>query len=154
MRGRGERGIGRRAVLGAALLALVPWRGASAGEALAPDVAEAVRAAVGSGVPVETGITLRVPDTAENGASVPVTVTVESAMRGTDRCVSVHLFATANPTPGVASVHFGSLAARAEMSTRIRLAEGQRILAYAVMADGSVRHAAARVAVSTGGCLS
>ena len=145
MRGRGERGIGRRAVLGAALLALVPWRGASAGEALAPDVAEAVRAAVGSGVPVETGIRLM----RKAGCRRP-----ESAMRGADRCVSVHLFATANPTPGVASVHFGSLAARAEMSTRIRLAEGQRILAYAVMADGSVRHAAARVAVSTGGCLS
>jgi sulfur-oxidizing protein SoxY len=144
--------LSRRTLLGAALT-LVALPTAIAAETLPPAVDAAIRAEIGDAVPQASGITLRLPDTAENGAFVPVTVSVTSAMTGADRCVAIHLFATQNPTPGIASFRFGPAIARAEATSRIRLAEGQTVLAYAVMADGSVRRAAARVAVTTGGCL-
>jgi sulfur-oxidizing protein SoxY len=142
----------RRALMGAAL-ALVALPEARASESLPPEVEAAVREQIGAVAASEGGISLRAPETAENGAFVPVTVMVDSAMRGDDRCVAIHLFATRNPTPGVASYRLGPGLARAEVSARIRLAEGQTLLAYAQMADGTVRRAAARVAVTTGGCL-
>jgi sulfur-oxidizing protein SoxY len=145
------KGLDRRAFMGAALgLVALP---ASALETVPAEVEAAIRELVGAALPNEGGIALRAPDMAENGAFVPVTVSVESAMAGDDRCLAIHLFATRNPTPGVASYRFGAGMARAEVSARIRLAEGQTVLAFAQMADGSVRRAAARVAVTTGGCL-
>jgi sulfur-oxidizing protein SoxY len=144
-------GLNRRAFISAAL-ALVAMP-ASALEALPAEVEAAIRELVGAIVPGDGGIALRAPEMAENGAFVPVTVSVDSAMTGNDRCLAIHLFATRNPTPGVASYRFGGGIARAELSARIRLAEGQTILAFAQMADGSVRRAVARVAVTTGGCL-
>lgn len=144
--------LDRRSLLGFALtLVAVPVARASDG--LPPDLEAAIREQVGAAAATEGGIALRAPETAENGAFVPVTVTVHSAMAGDDRCRAIHLFATRNPTPGVASYRFGAGIARAEVSVRLRLAEGQTILAFAEMADGSVRRTAARVAVTTGGCL-
>ncbi|WP_296570999.1 thiosulfate oxidation carrier protein SoxY [Phreatobacter sp.] len=145
-------GLDRRSVLGVTLM-LVAMPTSRAGDALPPDVAAAIREQVGGAAATEGGIALRAPETAENGAFVPVTVSVHSAMAGDDRCLAIHLFATRNPTPGVASYRFGAGIARAEVSVRVRLAEGQMLLAYAEMADGSVRRAVARVAVTTGGCL-
>ncbi len=144
--------LDRRSVLGVALT-LVAIPASRAGDALPPDVAAAIAEQVGGAAATEGGIALRAPETAENGAFVPVTVSVHSAMAGEDRCRAVHLFATRNPTPGVASYRFGAGIARAEVSVRVRLAEGQMLLAYAEMADGTVRRAGARVAVTTGGCL-
>jgi sulfur-oxidizing protein SoxY len=149
---RPAKDISRRTLMGAAL-ALVALPSAQASDSLPPEVEAAIREQIGAAVPREGGMSLRAPDTAENGAFVPVTVAVDSAMRGDDRCLAIHLFATRNPTPGVGSYRLGSGMARAEVSVRIRLAEGQTILAYAQMADGTVRRAAARVAVTTGGCL-
>ena len=123
--------IDRRLAIGG-LLGLGAFKGAAANEAIPAEITAAIREKVGAAEASEGGITLKVPDTAENGAFVS---------------------ATRNPTPGVASYQLGAGLARAEVSARIRLAEGQVLLAYARMADGSVRRAAARVAVSTGGCL-
>jgi sulfur-oxidizing protein SoxY len=44
--------------------------------------------------------------------------------------------------------------ARAEVQTRIRLAEAQRIIVLARTSDGQVRRAVAEIRVTTGGCLS
>jgi sulfur-oxidizing protein SoxY len=67
---------------------------------------------------------------------------------------AIHLIATANPTPGVATFRFHPGIARSEVQTRIRLAEAQRLLIYAELADGRVRWAAVEIGVTTGGCLS
>jgi sulfur-oxidizing protein SoxY len=145
-------GIDRRSILGAAV-ALFAVPAARASEALPPGVDAAIREQIGEVAPREGGMIIRAPETAENGAFVPVTVSVRTAMNRDDRCLAIHIFATRNPTPGVASYRLGAGVARADVSVRIRLAEGQTILAYAQMADGTVRSAAARVAVTTGGCL-
>ena len=56
--------------------------------------------------------------------------------------------------PGVASFRLTPLLARAEVQTRIRLAEDQRVVRRWRSQDGRVRRAAAETRVTTGGCLS
>lgn len=141
----------RRAALRAGLaLAILPWPALGQADALAA----AVREQVGDALPEEGGIALRVPAVAENGGQVPVTVLVESPQTAAEHVTAIHVFATRNPTPGIASFRLTPLLARAEVQTRIRLAEDQRILVLAQMSDGRVRRAAAEIRVTTGGCLS
>ncbi len=117
-------------------------------------VAAAIREAVGDVPIADGGITLRVPAVAENGGQVPLTVLVESPMTAADHVSAIHVFATRNPTPGVATFRLTPLLARAEVQTRIRLAEDQRIIVLAQSNDGRVRRASAELRVTTGGCLS
>jgi sulfur-oxidizing protein SoxY len=140
----------RRGALGAALaLVALPAGAATEGELDA-----AIREQVGDARIVDGGITLRAPVVAENGGQVPVTVLVDSPQTAAEHVSAIHIFATRNPTPGVASFRLTPLLARAEVQTRIRLSEEQRIIALAQMSDGSVRRAVAEVRVTMGGCLS
>jgi sulfur-oxidizing protein SoxY len=117
-------------------------------------LAAAIREAVGDAPITDGGIALRVPAVAENGGQVPLTVLVESPMTAADHVSAIHVFATRNPTPGVATFRLTPLLARAEVQTRIRLAEDQRIVVLAQSSDGRVRRATAELRVTTGGCLS
>ena len=140
----------RRGALGAALaLIALPVGAATEGELDA-----AIREQVGDARIVDGGITLRAPVVAENGGQVPVTVLVDSPQTAAEHVSAIHIFATRNPTPGVASFRLTPLLARAEVQTRIRLSEEQRIIALAQMSDGSVRRTVAEVRVTMGGCLS
>jgi sulfur-oxidizing protein SoxY len=142
--------LSRRGALGAALaLIALPAGAATEGELDA-----AIREQVGDARIVDGGITLRAPVVAENGGQVPVTVLVDSPQTAAEHVSAIHIFATRNPTPGVASFRLTPLLARAEVQTRIRLSEEQRIIALAQMSDGSVRRAVAEVRVTMGGCLS
>jgi sulfur-oxidizing protein SoxY len=143
-------GLTRRGALGAAL-ALVALPAGAATEA---ELDAAIREQVGDARIVDGGITLRAPVVAENGGQVPVTILVDSPQTSAEHVSAIHIFATRNPTPGVASFRLTPLLARAEVQTRIRLSEEQRIIALAQMSDGSVRRAVAEVRVTMGGCLS
>ncbi|WP_135467404.1 thiosulfate oxidation carrier protein SoxY [Crenalkalicoccus roseus] len=134
----------------ALLLALVALPAAARADAA---LEAAMREAVGPAEPEEGGMALRLPALAENGAQVPLTVTVDSPMTAEQHVVSIHLFATRNPTPGVASFHLSPALARAEVQTRIRLAEDQQVVALAVLSDGRVLRATAETRVAVGGCL-
>lgn len=136
----------RRAI--PALIAL-PW------SALAQEdeLARAIRDLVGSGRVEEGGIVLRVPVTAENGGQVPITIVVDSPQTAAEHVTAIHIFATRNPTPGVASFRLAPTLARAELQTRIRLAENQAVVVVAQMSDGRLRRVSADIRVATGGCL-
>lgn len=144
----------RRAVLagltGVAALTLLP-RPLAAVEA-APDVEEAIAAILRGREPVEGGLVLEMPDVAENGAQVPLTVRADSPMTPEDHVTAIHLIATRNPTPGLGRGRLTPGMGRAEFTFRVRLAEDQEVLAFAETIDGRVLAAAARVAVSVGGC--
>jgi sulfur-oxidizing protein SoxY len=140
----------RRGALGAAL-ALIALPAGAATEA---ELDAAIREQVGDARIVDGGITLRAPVVAENGGQVPVTILVDSPQTAAEHVSAIHVFATRNPTPGVASFRLTPLLARAEVQTRIRLSEEQRVIALAQMSDGSVRRAVAEVRVTMGGCLS
>lgn len=139
----------RRTLLGALALIPLPVSALAADDALAAAIAEVTR-----GRPVQDGgVTLAAPALAENGGQVPVTVTVEVPQTLALSAAAIHLFATRNPTPGVASFRLSQAVAKPEVTTRIRLAEEQTIIALAELSDGTLRRAVAAVRVTTGGCL-
>lgn len=136
------------AALGAG--AFVALRPASA----APDeLADAIRAWTG-GAPVVPGrVTIDIARLVDNGNAVPVTLAVESAMDATDRVVALALFNERNPERDVARFAFGPRAGRAVVSTRIRLATTQKLVAVARMADGTHRSATVDVLVTLAACI-
>lgn len=93
----------------------------------------------------DTGITLNAPEIAENGNTVPIKVSAAGA-------VSIILVATDNPEPGVARFNFGPLSGAQSVSTRIRLARTQDVIALAKFADGTFARTNALVKVTIGGC--
>lgn len=93
----------------------------------------------------EGGITLTAPEIAENGNTVPVSVSAPGAE-------AIMLLATGNPTPPVATFRFGPAAGSQSASTRIRLAKTQDVIALAKMPDGPVVKTQATVKVTIGGC--
>jgi sulfur-oxidizing protein SoxY len=101
----------------------------------------------------ETGkITLTAPEIAENGNTVPVSVSVDSAMTGDDMVDAVLIVAESNPYPAVATMHFTALSGTAAATTRMRLAKTQKVFAVAKMSDGSVYMDQKEVKVTIGGC--
>lgn len=143
--------IGRRAALGGALALLAaPWPALAQED---PAVEAAIRELIGRREAEEGGMALRLPAVAEHGGQVPLTVAVDSPQTPALHVTAIHVLATRNPTPGVASFRLTPHLARAEVQTRIRLAENQRILAIAELSDGSLRRASAEVRVGQGGCL-
>jgi sulfur-oxidizing protein SoxY len=98
-------------------------------------------------------IKIDLPQLAENGNSVPLTLRVDSAMTAADHVDSIHLFAERNPRPLVASFYLGATAGRAQLTTRIRLAGSQRVTAIAVLSDGSCWSDQVEVIVTTAACL-
>jgi len=97
-------------------------------------------------------VKLELPKLAENGAVVPVTVSVDSPMTEHDHVRHIHLFAEKNPQPRVLDVELGPVNGRARVSSRIRIADSQQILAVAELSDGSLWSAAVHVEVTVAGC--
>jgi sulfur-oxidizing protein SoxY len=100
----------------------------------------------------EGRVTLRLPPIAENGNTVPLTVSVESPMTAADHVKAIHIFADKNPTPDVASFQLTPAMGRASADTRIRLGQTQDVVAIAEMSDGTLFMARAEVKVTIGGC--
>jgi sulfur-oxidizing protein SoxY len=117
--------------------------------ATAESVMEAIRERIGD---KKTQVSLKLPEIAENGNTVPLTVTVDSPMTEKDYVKSVHVFAEKNPLPNVATFMFTPASGVAVASTRMRLLKTQDIVAVAEMSDGSVYMARRTVKVTIGGC--
>lgn len=116
------------------------------GAAMAAETAEDLaKAFAGDATIGSDGITLTAPEIAENGNTVPIAVSAPGA-------TSIMLLASGNPTPAVCTVNFGPAAGSQAVSTRIRLAKTQDVIALAKMADGSVVQAASTIKVTIGGC--
>lgn len=141
----------RSFLLGAAtLLALRPIPAAAL--TVPPEVQAALDAILAGRTAQDTGITIDLPEVAENGAQVPLTIRLDSPMTEADHVAAIHVLATANPAPGIGTFRLTPHLARAEVFTRIRLAEEQQILVLAELSDGRILQAAARATVSVGGC--
>jgi sulfur-oxidizing protein SoxY len=114
---------------------------------------EAIRRVVGSAHVTPGRVKLELPPLVENGNTVPVTVSVESPMSAADHVRAIHLFNEKNPQPDVASFRLGPRAGRASVSTRIRLADTQTVIAIGELSDGSFWSASADVVVTLAACL-
>ena len=118
-----------------------------------PEAATAYLAKMTGGVTAKAGrIKLKLPEIAENGATVPITISVESPMTASDYVKSIHVVAEKNPNPEVVSFNMSPETGKAQISTRIRLAKTQKVRAVAVMSDGSVYGSSKQVKVTIGGC--
>jgi sulfur-oxidizing protein SoxY len=146
--------IGRRTMLrhlGAAGLLLALW---PSGAWTTPEaVQQAIRQRIGEREPQPGGMTLILPKIAETGNSVPLTVSVDSPITPQDHVRRIHVFVPGNPEPVAATYHLGVRAGKAQISTQIRLARTQTVLALAEMSDGSVRADAASIVVTLGACV-
>ena len=138
---------GSAAVIGA--VPIVTLRPAQATPAM---LAAAIRNVVGAAV-VRTGkIKLDIPPLVENGNTVPMTVSVSSPMTAEDHVKSIHVFNEKNPQPNIGNFYLGPQAGRAQISTRIRLADSQKIVAIAKLSDGSFWSATVEVVVTLAAC--
>jgi len=97
-------------------------------------------------------VTLNLPYIAENGATVPFTVSVESPMTEADHVKTITVVSEENPSPQVVEITLGPAAGKAEVQLRIRLASSQRVVAVAEMSDGSLWMGARELEVMIGGC--
>jgi sulfur-oxidizing protein SoxY len=139
----------RRKVL-AGLGALVLVRPAAA---TPEEMAAAINAFTGGAVPRQGRVTLEVARLVDNGNTVPITVRVESAMTATDYVAAIAVFNERNPETGVAVFTLGPRAGKAEVSTRIRMATSQKLVAVARMSDGSFWIHSADVVVALAACI-
>lgn len=115
---------------------------------------EALLRQVTGGAPVRAGrVKLDTPPLADNGHSVQVRVSAESPMTEADHVRSITLIAERNPRPIVATFSFGPRAGRAEIVTRMRLADTQEVLALAQFSDGTFWSATASVVVTELACV-
>ena len=135
---------------GLAAAPLLRARGARA----QPDPFAPLLMQVTGGAPVRSGrVTVDTPRLADNGHSVPLTVSVESPMTAADHVRSITLLSERNPRPLMATFYLGPKAGRAEVATRVRLASSQRVLAVAQLSDGSYWSGSAEVEVTESACL-
>ena len=131
--------------LGAAAMTVLPFR------AYASATDDLIAEFTGGAEVGEGGLTLTAPEIAENGNTVPMTVSVDGPMTAQSYVEEVMIVAEGNPNPGVISFHF-TPSSVAEANTRIRLAETQNVIAVARMNDGSVFSDVRQVKVTIGGC--
>jgi sulfur-oxidizing protein SoxY len=115
---------------------------------------ESALAAITGGKPVtpSSKVSLSAPEIAENGAVVPVKVSVESPMNANDYVKAIHIFATKNNNVRCANVYLTPANGEASFGTRIKLGATQDVLAVAEMSNGTFLSAKQNVKVTIGGC--
>lgn len=146
----------RRQFLGlagsAAMLGALPVVTVRPAEATPAMLASAIQNVTG-GAAVRTGkVKLDIPPLVENGNTVPMTVSVNHPMAPEDHVTSIHVFNEKNPQASIANFHLGPRNGRAQVSTRIRLADSQKIVAIARLSNGSFWSASVEIVVTLAAC--
>lgn len=144
----------RRLLIGAALLAFSPLGLSSAALAEGPwQRLEAASERLGDTTPATEGLVLDLPHVSEDGAAVPLSVSFEGSLADDDHLAEIHLFATGNPYPEIASFQLTPQAGMPEISTRVRLNESQQVIAIARSHQGETFATARDVRITVSGCL-
>jgi sulfur-oxidizing protein SoxY len=148
------RQLSRRAALalgaGGAALTIAGWdERAAAG---VKEAAEQVANFTGGKAAEKGKITIELPEIAENGNTVPLSVAVDAPMTPDNYVSEVLVVAEGNPNPGVATFRFSPMSGKAEASTRIRLATTQNIVVVAKTSKGEFFTGQKLVKVTIGGC--
>jgi sulfur-oxidizing protein SoxY len=131
---------------------LVPFLRVRSVFALPANLDPFIREVSGGTLPKTGRVKLTLPPLAESGNSVSLKVHVESPMTAADYVKSIHLLSEKNPRPLIARFHLNPRSGKAEISTRVRLAGSQQVVAVAVMSDGSSWLGTADVVVIAAAC--
>jgi len=113
----------------------------------------AIRRVVGEAEIRKGKVTLDLPPLVENGNTVPMTVSVDSPMTKENYVKAIHVFNEKNPQANVISVRLSPRAGKAAISTRMRLAGTQKLMAIAELSDGSYWSDTQEVIVTLAACL-
>jgi sulfur-oxidizing protein SoxY len=148
--------VTRRAVLTAAAAAGAGFAGGvftSPADASDSDDDVAIVEQLTGKTPVKSDrVHLVMPRTFPNGYTVPLSLEIDSPMTEADHVRHVRVFAPRNPLVEVARFQFVPGRSEPKVSTRIRLAEPQYVLAVAEINDGALLMTKTWVEVATNGC--
>lgn len=159
-----RRALGGLACAGAGrwCAALVPGMAGMAGSALAgtsgpseaaPSLEAAILAFTRGAVVVPGKVRLEIAPLVDNGNTVPLSVSVDAPMRPDAYVSAIAVFSERNPQHEVAVFELGPLSGSARVSTRIRLATSQKLVAIARLSDGSLWSGQAEAIVTLAACL-
>ena len=137
---------------GAAVAGAVPIVTLRPIEATPAMLTSAIRNVVGEALVRAGKVKIDIPPLVENGNTVPMTVSVTSPMTETDYVKSIHVFNEKNPQPNIGNFYIGPWAGRAQIATRIRLADSQKVVAIARMSDDSFWSVSTEVIVTLAAC--
>ena len=124
-----------------------------AAEATPETMAAAIKQVTGDAAVRPGRVTLDIPPLVENGNTVPLTVSVESPMTEADFVKAIHVFNEKNPQPHVFDARLGPVNGKAEIATRIKLNDSQRVVAIAELSNGEFVSASADVIVTLAACV-
>ena len=145
--------LSRRMYLSAlGLLGISGWIVPSLAVAKKPEAMDAIAKIVGSNTIREGRVKLVIPPLVESGNLVVLKLLVESPMTANDYVKAVHVIAEGNPLPNIFAAYFTPRSGRAELTTRVRLADSQRVWAIAQMSDGSFWQGYADTLVTLSAC--
>jgi sulfur-oxidizing protein SoxY len=116
-------------------------------------MATAIRQVVGEASVKPGKVKLDLPPLVENGNTVPFTVSVDSPMTPSDYVKAIHVFNEKNPQSNVIGVRLGPRAGRASFTSRMRLADSEKVLAIAELSDGSFWSDSVDVVVTIAACV-
>jgi len=117
------------------------------------DLAAAVRAYAGGAAVLPGKVKLDVAKLVDNGNTVPMTITVDSPMTAADYVIKIAVFNEKNPQRDVIKFTLGPRAGKAEVSSRIRLATSQKLMAVAQTSDGRFWSDSIDVIVTLAACI-
>jgi len=107
---------------------------------------------IAGATPAEGKVTVELPEIAENGNFVPITISVDSPMTDADNVKTIYLLSTANPVALVGTFRLTPINAEARVQTRMRLAKTQDVITLAEFSNGTLAIATNLVKVTIGGC--
>jgi sulfur-oxidizing protein SoxY len=142
----------RRIVLASVVAVGLPvvWRPARA----MSDVLTGVLKVYTGGTPTSEGkVRFDIAPLVENGNTVPINVTVESPMSADNHVQALAIFNEKNPQRDVITCKLTPRMGKASVSTRIRLATSQQLVAVARMSDGSCWTHTVDVVVTLAACI-
>lgn len=122
--------------------------------AAAPDELTAAIQAYTGGAALKIGrVNLDIAPIVDNGNTVPITVTVDSPMTVANHVSTIAVFNERNPQREVVKFTLSPRSGKASVSTRIRLATSQKLVAVARMTDGSFWSHTVEVVVTIAACM-
>ncbi len=147
-------GLTRRAVLTAAVAGGASMAGVTLASPpnASDDAADLIKHLTGKTPTESDRLHLAMPRVFANGYTVPLTLVIDSPMTEADHVRDVRVLAPRNPLITVATFHFVPQRSEPRVSTRIRLAQPQDVLAVAEMNDGTLLMTRTWVEVATNGC--
>ena len=139
----------------------VVWAGAglaaytlvSPAAAQTDELAAAVSAYAAGQRVTEGKVKIDIAELVDNGNVVPISVSVNSPMTAASHVKAIAVFNEKNPQREVVKFDLGPRYGKAEVSTRIRLATTQKVVAVAQMNDGTFWSHTVEVIVTIAACI-